>query len=220
MNLLTNTTKSMQMNDYLFGKGPIYNNEKYYYFWIIDKEEKDINKALSFFEEMFVEVIFIEYENKYIMFYFREIEYEVEDIISSIIDDFAIKLKIYSSSKMDVNNSDNFFTVFNLYNKYLNNKSKYYMTNVDLVSEIIRLNIEDIKHIKPIILNDILDDPQMEVLIQAMFNCSLNVTKTASNIYMHRNTVIKKLDQIKKETNLNIQKFLDASIMYWLLKIK
>jgi carbohydrate diacid regulator len=60
----------------------------------------------------------------------------------------------------------------------------------------------------------------MEILIQAMFKNNLNVTQTASDVYMHRNTVIKKLDFIKKETGLNLQKFQDANIMYWILKIR
>lgn len=221
MNLLINSIKSKQMSDFLFNNKEIHNNEKHYYFWIIDiEEEKDVYKALNFFEEIFTDSIFLEYETKYLMFYFKEIDFEIENIISSIIDDFSFKIKIYASSKTSSNESINFFKIFELYKKYLSQKSNFYMTNQDLVTEIVRLNINDIKVIKPLILNGLLDDPQMEVLIQGMFNNNLNVTQTASSIYMHRNTVIKKLEYIKKETGLNIQKFIDANIMYWLLKIK
>ncbi|HHX00117.1 MAG TPA: PucR family transcriptional regulator, partial [Acholeplasmataceae bacterium] len=115
---------------------------------------------------------------------------------------------------------DFFFITNDLYNKYIANKSRYYLTNLDLVTEIILHNINDLKLIRPIILNDLFEDPQMEILIRAMFDCDLNVTKTASNIYMHRNTVIKRLELIKNTTGLNIQKFNDANIMYWLIKKK
>jgi len=53
-----------------------------------------------------------------------------------------------------------------------------------------------------------------------MFDNNLNVTKTASEVYMHRNTINNKLDYIKKETGMNIQEFKDAVSMYWLIKFK
>lgn len=221
MSYLTKSTKALQFYDYLFNNKELYNNEKNYYFWIIDiEDEKDINKALEFFEEMVFDPIFIEYKGKFLMFYFIEIDFELENIIHSIIDDFSFNIKIYASSKMEIENRSDFFLIYDLYNKYLAHKTNPYFNNVDLVNEIISVNINDIKLIKPIILRRIIDDPQMEILIQAMFKNNLNVTQTASDVYMHRNTVIKKLDFIKKETGLNLQKFQDANIMYWILKIR
>lgn len=220
MKMLSKSAKSQQIYDFLFNSQNLV-EIKYYYFLIIDLEKNnDIYKISNFFEEMFLDVVFLEYEELYLMFYFVDFDIEIENIINSIVDDFSFKLKIYSSSKVNSNNSQNFFMITNLYKKYLRNKSDFHLTNIDLVSEIIRVNIQDIKLIKPIILKDILDDPQIEGLIHSMFKNSLNVTKTASDIYMHRNTVINKLEYIKKETGLNLQKFLDANIMYWLLKIK
>lgn len=221
MSFLTNSTKSLLLQDYLFNNKDMVDGEKFYYFWIIDiEDEKDVNKALDFFEEIFSDAVFIKYKRSFLMFYFKEIDFEIENIIDSIIDDFSFNIRIYASSKMDAANREDFFSLHGLYEKYLSHKSKPYMNNVDLVNEIISININDIKLIKPIILNRIQDDPQMEILIQAMFKNNLNVTQTASEIYMHRNTVIKKLDFIKKETGLNLQRFQDANIMYWILKIR
>ena len=215
MDPLRNSSKAKEIKDYLFSNKLSIDNLNHFYFWIIDiKDEKDINKVLDFFEEMFLEVAFLEYENKYLMFYFEEISYEVKNIISSIMDDFSVKLKIFISSKINLDDKNNFFTVYNLYNKYLDRKSNYYLNYIDLITEIIKINIGDLKLLKPIILNRLLVDPQMEVLINAMFDSDLNVTQTANKVYMHRNTVIKKLEYIKNETGLNIQRFIDANIMY------
>lgn len=220
MSLLTNPL-TIKIENYLFNNKEMVNDEKHYYFWIIDiEEEKDVKHALDFFEEIFIDSIFLKYEKKYLMFYFREIDFDIENIINSMIDDFSFKIRIYASSRMDSKKREDFFSVYSLYKKYLSNKSKLYMTNVDLGNEIIGLNINDLRVIKPIILNKLQDDPQMEILIQAMFKNNLNVTQTASDIYMHRNTVINKLDYIKKETGFNIQKFFDANIMYWIFKIR
>ncbi|MDD3106793.1 MAG: helix-turn-helix domain-containing protein [Bacilli bacterium] len=53
-----------------------------------------------------------------------------------------------------------------------------------------------------------------------MFEHDLNVSKAAQSVYMHRNTVINKLEFITSETGLNIQNFKHASCMYWLLNVK
>lgn len=53
-----------------------------------------------------------------------------------------------------------------------------------------------------------------------MYKNDLNVSKTASAVYMHRNTVINKLDVIKKTSGLDIQRFYDAIAMYNLIYIK
>ena len=60
----------------------------------------------------------------------------------------------------------------------------------------------------------------MEKLILAMFNNNLNVTQTAKAVYMHRNTIINKLEFIRLETGLNLQNFKAATCLYWLMKIK
>ncbi len=195
-------------------------NKKHFYFLIIDGgKDLETKKFQAFFEDILNEVVFFEYDEKIIAVYFEEFEFDFEDIISSLIDDFFTKFSIYVSSKQSFSNN-NFLEIFALYNKHLKNKQKPYMTNQDLVTEIIKNDPNDLKIIKPIILKTVLEDPQIESLIKAMFETNLNVTQTANLIYMHRNTVINKLDYIKKETGLNLQKFYDANILYWLLKVK
>ena len=93
------------------------------------------------------------------------------------------------------------------------------MTNAELIKEIIRI-FKKLKEIKPAVLNRISEDTQMEKLILAMFENNLNVKRTAETVFMHRNTVIGKLEYIKQETGLNLQKFTDAACLYWLIKAK
>lgn len=44
----------------------------------------------------------------------------------------------------------------------------------------------------------------------AFFDSNLNISKTAKALYMHRNTLIYRLNKIKKLTGLDIKKFDDA----------
>lgn len=218
--MLTNSSKAKDLANYLVNDNINLEN-KYFYFLLFEiNDQIDVIKVISFFEELFIDVIFIEYDNKYFMFYFNQVEFEIENIISSLMDDLSLSIKVFSSPRIKRENKEYFFKLINLYNTYLASKSRFYMSIGDLVSEIILNNINDLKTVKQVVLSDLLDDPPMEILIKAMIQNNLNVTQTANNIFMHRNTVIKKLEQIKNITGLNMQKFIDADVMYWLIRMK
>ncbi len=45
-----------------------------------------------------------------------------------------------------------------------------------------------------------------------------NITQTASKMYLHRNTLIQRLDKFKKETDYDLKTFEDAFIIYYFIK--
>ena len=45
---------------------------------------------------------------------------------------------------------------------------------------------------------------------EEFLNTSLNVSETSRNLYMHRNTLMYRLDKIERATGLDIRKFRDA----------
>ncbi len=56
----------------------------------------------------------------------------------------------------------------------------------------------------------IFGDPDMINTAEEFLENSLNVSETARELYMHRNTLIYRLDKIEKATGLNIKNFSDA----------
>ena len=58
--------------------------------------------------------------------------------------------------------------------------------------------------------NSVFDDEEMINTAEEFLENSLNVSETARNLFMHRNTLIYRLDKIEKETGLNIRNFSDA----------
>ena len=72
--------------------------------------------------------------------------------------------------------------------------------------------------------NEVFEDEEMLSTAEAFLQSSLNVSETSRNLYMHRNTLLYRLDKIEKATGLNIRLFSDAvsfrvlSILYKLLK--
>lgn len=58
--------------------------------------------------------------------------------------------------------------------------------------------------------NDILKDPEMLSTAEEFLANSLNISETARNLFMHRNTLMYRLDKIEKAMGLNIRRFADA----------
>lgn len=56
----------------------------------------------------------------------------------------------------------------------------------------------------------ILKDPDMTGTAEVFMNHSLNISETARSLYIHRNTLMYRLDKIERDTGLNIRVFSDA----------
>ncbi len=71
---------------------------------------------------------------------------------------------------------------------------------------------------------EIFGDAEMVQTAEAFLACSLNISETSRTLYLHRNTLIYRLDKIERATGLNIRKFSDAvtfrviTILYKLLQ--
>lgn len=57
---------------------------------------------------------------------------------------------------------------------------------------------------------EIFNDEEMTNTAEEFLENSLNVSETSRKLYLHRNTLIYRLDKIEKETGLNLRKFSDA----------
>ena len=57
---------------------------------------------------------------------------------------------------------------------------------------------------------ELLKDEDMVNTAEEFLENSLNVSETSRNLYMHRNTLMYRLDKIERVTGLNLRKFSDA----------
>ncbi|MBR2330719.1 MAG: helix-turn-helix domain-containing protein [Clostridia bacterium] len=57
---------------------------------------------------------------------------------------------------------------------------------------------------------EVFEDEEMLSTAEEFLRCSLNVSETSRNLYMHRNTLLYRLDKLEKATGLNIRSFSDA----------
>jgi carbohydrate diacid regulator len=66
---------------------------------------------------------------------------------------------------------------------------------------------------------EIFQDEEMLETAEEFLRNSLNVSETSRNLYLHRNTLLYRLDKIEKTTGLNIRSFSDALSFYVLTAI-
>ena len=103
--------------------------------------------------------------------------------------------------KCGVINKYNYSVLCDIYKgyKYICDRNFTFNNLSDLVVFLADKDLDIIRNIKEKVLNKIISDNQLVKLILSMFDNDLNVTKTASSMYMHRNTINNKLDFIKKD---------------------
>lgn len=213
--------QNLKMQNYLFKGGRYPFKEDNFRFLMINIDNsEDEMLVYNFLEELFFDGFILKEGKDSFLFYFIEPEISFKDLFVSISADFSVPLKVYVSGKINQKYPENFHLLYKNVKEFLSGKPYLFSTNAELIKEIIRTDFKKLKEIRPAVLNRIFDDTQMEKLILSLFENNLNVTRTAQDVYMHRNTVINKLEYIKQETGLNLQKFTDAACMYWLLKTK
>lgn len=62
-------------------------------------------------------------------------------------------------------------------------------------------------------LDVVLEDGEVLTTLETFFQMNCNVSETAKRLYIHRNTLIYRLDKIKQETGLDVRNFADAVLM-------
>ncbi len=183
------------------------------YVFVNISESKD--KVLAFFDDLFGISYIYEQNNFYVYKLISDDIYELEDIIDSLNVDFGFNIKVFETNYLKSEND-----MFNLLNIYKGHNKNAYVNISKLVLELMNCDHESLKELRKIVLYKIENDNDLINIIIAMYKNDLNVSKTASAVYMHRNTVINKLDVIKKTSGLDIQRFYDAIAMYNLMYIK
>lgn len=205
--------------EYLFENKPYPFKNKKAKLLIIDSTYKDFKELLlSFYKE--VELILI--DNLYVAFCFESYNSNISSFISTLSDDLGINFKIHDG--ITFNNE----TKGSMIRNYLGIIKTFLNTNEELYTDVAGIllsnNSEIIKGYTTIIeeclLNPILKDSITKDIILTYFKNDLNVSKTAKDLYINRNSLLNKFEYIYKETGFNLQKFNHACAIYLLILYK
>lgn len=192
--------------------------KQYCKFLIIDFDiidQNNYNRIINILSELCFNYNIINYKDVTIFIYYEDLDIDFKNLFTAINDDFNANLKIFESARIYDQKVIN--QICDMYLKYLHNH--HYANNRHLVLSLIKNNVDMLKELKPSLLNKVSVDLSLQDVINGMMECNLNVTKTATEVYMHRNTINNKLDIIRKETGFNVQDFKDAVALYILFKI-
>lgn len=91
----------------------------------------------------------------------------------------------------------------------------YYLKDMYLERTIYNLSSEYSKNLKEE-YKDVFKGFNYELIhtLEEILKCDLSLTKAAKNLYIHRNTLMYRIEKIKKETGLDIRNFKEATFLY------
>lgn len=199
----------------LFSKQEL-KNEKFK-FLIIKSETKDAEEEIStLLQDVLDDAFHLHLKGENVIFFSDKQNVSIQDFIDTISDDFGVNLRIFESPSVT---KEGFFIVFQLVRTFLSFVEFGYFALKHLILEIYQHQSDKLKELRGIIQTCI-DETSSEELIKGLFKNNLNVSKTAKDVFMHRNTVNNRLEQLQVKTTLNLQMFQDAMAMFILFTAK
>lgn len=97
----------------------------------------------------------------------------------------------------------------------LKNRRSGVNTLSDILKESILKNNEDVKHLFKEYFSSKLNPEIIETGL-TFVECE-NVIEASKKLYIHRNTLLYRLDQIEKKTSLNLKNFIDKLVFYGIM---
>ncbi len=137
---------------------------------------------------------------------------EIKEYLGSMSEDIGARISAFRllkiSTKNDLNTIKKLVYDCNIKNEYssLSDLIIYYSDNKEVK-----------EYLKDLVIKAN-DSKEIFDLAKAMFQENLNVSKTANRLYMHRNTLNNKIDNIERNCGLSLREFKDCVAIYELMK--
>lgn len=135
------------------------------------------------------------------------------ELVDTLEDDFGLRINCFVGNIKTENYIDF------IYRKMINvsyKKNNIIFDEGMLLGHIMNENIDD--EVKRIILGKYYNDSDMKNTIKVFIESNMNTLKASQTLYMHRNTLINKVNKFIDATGYNIREFVEAVIIYNLLK--
>ena len=136
-----------------------------------------------------------------------------EEIIQSLNEDFYITSLLFESGEIYNNIKREEYVKFISENKNtLLETNKLYLRESDLIKYRV-FNDVVVKNI----LKNYFEDFEMKKIVRTFLECDMNTSKASNALFMHRNTLMYKIDNFISITGYDIKKFQDAFIIYHII---
>ncbi len=204
-----------KIGEYLFARGanPFKKDTKFIVYSVNDEDESIVNKVLS---DIYQNIIVIKYLKYNIVF--GLFDKSINEMFQAFTTDFGYNIPCHLG--FTIHKETKGQDIIEYINYYSKNIYSNEFTNIkDIIIYANNKNIDIINIIKENTIKKITDQHSTIELISVLLKNNLNVSLTSKLLYMHRNSVLNKLEQIEKITDLNIQNFNDAYAMKVLLDL-
>ncbi|MDL2291994.1 helix-turn-helix domain-containing protein [Acholeplasma sp. OttesenSCG-928-E16] len=181
----------------------------------IKKEDRTIiTKLLS----NMIDIKDIVFEDELLIVFFNDLEdLDFKDVILNLNADLMIDYRIYLSREYQ---QENIKEAFNEVSKKLK-EIPYSLNNVYLDDkEILKYDLVNgapLDYLRKKIFKKYYNDLDMLETIKTYLDCNQNMSVAAKKLYLHRNTLIQRIERFNLETNLDVRTFIDGYLIYHLL---
>ena len=179
-------------------------------------ETKDYESLKNILSEILLEPLYVQGKTNLLVIYFNKDRVGINEYIDSLSDDIGTSVNVFEGFVIKNRNKNDLKEFMKIF--YSSSFNLYGYSNIVDLVHVLRYDKENINSLKKILLKEYLGDEEFLKIVRGMFENNLNVSKTSSSIYMHRNTLNNKLTLIENNTTLAIQNFKDAVALYELLK--
>ncbi len=190
----------------------------YRYLYIESKKDIRNNEAMivSLFSE-FIEFTKKDIDNHSItLFYNREIDISLYDIILNIMSDTLSDLRLYASFQFESQKEMKDHLEFLKKRLHLIPFTKYvYLDDKAILKEFI-FSVDD--ELIKFTLRKYTNDQLMIQSVKTYLESNQNTSVASKKLYVHRNTLLQRLDKFMNVTGFDVRLFLDAYLIYHLLK--
>lgn len=184
-------------------------------FILIEKDKMDNNTIENMFDGFLDNLCIIECLGYYVILYTNKEYVNFRDYYDSLSFDFGSSLKFIEGIKVDVNYINDIEILIEMFDKYFKNSQDNYYSVKDLI---LKASVEETKILKDILLRRY-DLDLFNSFVKGLMENDLNVSRSASKLYMHRNTINNKIEMFENDTGLRMQKFIDAVAIYKLCNL-
>lgn len=149
----------------------------------------------------------------------EELEYEEEQIqFDQIIDilmaDLSVNIHFFVGEVLNSNGAikEQFNQIRKMGNQLFQISGRNVIHYIEATPYLLLANLspDDRDKLSRSVLMHFVQDKEMIETLENFFTYNMNISETAKNMYMHRNSIQYRIDKFMKETNINIQKFNEA----------
>lgn len=175
-------------------------------------KEVDIDIINNIIKDVYNDVVTVKLDDNVLVFIGGKYDINIQNLFVTISDDLGYEIYVHDGIYINSNlTSEDIIEYVNIYDK--SNKIVY----MDIAEAALNAQTEDYFKLLDIISRSnftyIYKDVVTIDIIEALLKNNLNVLQTSKLLYLHRNSILNKVDIIYKETGLNIQKFTNAYLV-------